>query len=383
MRLPLRYSVRNLMRRKMRTLLTILAVGIAVGVSVGLFAFARGVLATARDSGSPDNVVIMDRKAASASFSSIRLADYNLLKSLPQVARDSSGEPMLSPEVVHQCRVQVNDSRNRAGTIRGVTQRVFDVNTRLRMIAGEAPTGGRNVAVGELAAAALRVPPENLAIGREITFEGEVWRITGRFTTGGTAMDGEIMANLGDVMAVLNRDSYSSVVARAASRSDVTPLVIALNGRNDIQFKAVPETEYYRAMSEGYQRVILLVVLVSIMATVGGLVSGLNTMYASVLGRMREIGSLKVMGFSNGAILRSIVVESLVLALVGAAAGCALAWPVDGMGARFTSSALRVTVDAWAIGGGVLIAVVIGVTGALIPSITGLRSTITSALNAN
>lgn len=383
MHLPVRYSVRNLLRRKVRTLLAVLAIGLAVGVSVGLFAFGRGVLAAARDSGSAGNVMIIDRKAANAAFSTIRLADYNLLKSLPQVARDQNGDPLLSPEVIHQCRVHAGDNDNRAGTVRGVTPRVFALNKRLRMLEGEPPSGGRHIAVGDLAAAALRVPAESLSIGNEILFEGQSWKIVGRYSTGGSAMDGEIMANLAELMAVLNRDGYSCVVAQAASLSDVAPLIVALNGRNDIQFKAVRETEYYREMSEGYQRIILLVVLVSIMATIGGLVSGLNTMYASVLGRMREIGTLKVMGFSNGAILRSFMVESMVLALLGALLGCALAWPVDGMGARFTSSALRVSVDAWAVGGGVIIAVLIGILGAVMPALGGLRTSITNALGAD
>lgn len=383
MRLPLRYSVRNLMRRKVRTLLTVLAIGLAVGISVGLFAFARGVLAAARDSGSDQNVLIIDRKAASASFSSIRLADYNLLKSLPQVARDKDGEAMLSPEVIHQCRVQVGEQLNGAGTVRGVTSQVFAVNPRLRLIEGNPPSSGRQVAVGELAAAALRVPPELMAVGRQIHFEGETWEIVGRFSTGGSAMDGEILASVSELMAVLNRDTYSCVVATAASRADVAPLLKALNSRNDIQFKAVVETEYYRALAEGYQRIIALVLLVSVMATAGGLVSGLNTMYASVMGRLREIGTLKVMGFSNGTILRSFMVESMVLALLGAALGCALALPVDGMGARFTSSALRVSLDAWAIAGGVAVALLIGIAGALAAATGGLRMSIIGALNAN
>lgn len=379
--LPVRYSLRNLLRRKMRTLLTVLAIGMSVGVSVGLFAFARGVLATARDSGSRENVVVMDRKSASAAFSSIRLGDYNLLRSLPQVARDASGEPMLSPEVVHRCRVQVGEQRDRAGTIRGVTSRAFDVNRRLRILHGEAPSRGRNVVVGDLAAAALRIPAEQLAIGRDIEFEGETWSIVGEFTTGGSALDSEILTDLSDIMAVLNRDTYSLVLVRAASHADVAPLVLALTSRNDIQMKAVAETEYYRAMAEGYQRIILLVVLVSMMAALGGLVSGMNTMYASILGRMREIGTLKVLGFGNGSILAAFLVESLALALAGAAIGCALAWPVDGMGARFTSSALRVSVDAWAIGGGITVAVVIGLLGAALPALKGLRATVTDALH--
>ncbi|MCC7509474.1 MAG: ABC transporter permease [Planctomycetes bacterium] len=383
MRLPLRYSVRNLMRRKVRTLLTVLAIALAVGISVGLFAFARGVIAAARDSGSDQNVLIIDRKAANASFSSIRLADFNLLKSLPQVARDPDGNALLSPEVVHQCRVQAGEQPNGAGTVRGVSPQVFAVNPRLRMLEGSPPSSGRQVAVGELAAAALRVPHELLAIGRQIRFEGETWEIVGRFSTGGSAMDGEILASVGELMAVLNRDTYSCVVATAASRADVAPMVKALNSRNDIQFKAVVETEYYRSLADGYQRVIALVLLVSVMATAGGLVSGLNTMYASVMGRLREIGTLKVMGFSNGTILGSFMVESMVLALLGAVLGCALALPVDGMGARFTSSALRVSIDFWAVAGGAVVAMVIGVAGALAAAMGGLRMSIIGALNAH
>jgi putative ABC transport system permease protein len=369
------------MRRKVRTGLTVMAVGLAVGVTVGLFAFARGVMNTARNSGAEDNVVVMDRAAASAMFSSVDQADVNLLMTLPQVARDSNGAPVMSPEVFHQCAVSVGTRADRAGTVRGVTERAFTVHRTLRITEGEKPSSGRNVVVGELAAAALRIPPEALAIGNEIEFEGHTWRIVGRFTTGGSALDGEILCDLGDLMAIMNRQTVSTVLVRAASVSDVPLLVQAVTTHRDIRMKAVPETEYYRSLAEGYQRIIMLVAMVSVMAAIGGLISGMNTMYASVIGRLREIATLKILGFGNGRILTALMLESIALSLIGAGLGIALAWPVDGMGARFTSSALRISVDKWAIGGGVAVALLIGVLGVLGPAWKGLRKNITDALN--
>jgi putative ABC transport system permease protein len=379
--LPLRYSLRNLLRRKVRTALTVIAIGLAVGVTVGLFAFARGVLSAARYSGSPDNVVIMDRNAASATFSSVSQADINLLMALPQVARNEQGLAMISPEVVHQSAVTLKGHPERPGTLRGVTPRAMELNRNLRILEGQPPSSGRNVMVGDLAAAALRVPPESLRVGAVLEFERQEWTIVGRFTTGGSALDSDILVDLGDIMAVQNRNTVSTLLVRANSAADVPVLVRSVTGRTDIQLKAVPETEYYRSLSEGYERIIMLVALVSVMAAIGGLISGMNTMYASVIGRLREIATLKILGFGNRRILAALLVESVVLALIGAALGIALALPVDGMGARFTSSAVRVSVDAWAIGGGVAVALTIGVFGLLAPAWRGLRKGIPDALN--
>ncbi|MCC6572293.1 MAG: ABC transporter permease [Planctomycetes bacterium] len=383
MRLPIRYSIRNLFRRKTRTALTVAAVAMVTAVAVVMFGFARGVLQTAKDSGSADNIVVMDRKAASMAFSKITLRDLNLIKSLPQIARDAADRPLISPEALHQSRLDVGEHKGRPATVRGVLPELFEVNRKVHMVAGERPSSGRKVAVGSLAHATLGVPEQALATGAVLKFQNQDWTIVGHFSAGGTALDSEILADLSDVMAVYQRDSYSAVLIKLASVSDVTPLVRALNDRNDVQVKAVEERQYYRGLAEGFERVILLAVGMAIVAAIGGLVSGMNTMYASVLSRVREIGTLKVLGFKSGDIVLSFVVESLAIAALGGALGCAAGWLANGVSAKISTSAFTITVDQQALLAGACVAALIGLIGALPPALKGARMAITEALHAN
>ncbi|MEE9311885.1 MAG: FtsX-like permease family protein [Planctomycetota bacterium] len=400
MGIPLRYSIRNLTRRKVRTFLTMLSMALVVSVSVVMFAFAAGMLSTVKSSGSPENLIIMDRKAASPTFSKISTEDFNLLKSLPQVKKDAKGEIMVSPECLHQSRVDTKNYINRPGTIRGVGQMFFDINRNLKITDGKMPSAGRKVIIGSLVHKTIGVPVEELAIGNKIIFgltanakrkmeaqgkkqdKSDWWEIVGHFNAGGSALDSEIIANLDDIKAVFSRASFSSVVLKLNRAGDMQLLANSLNSRQDIQVTAVPEQEYYRGLAEGFERVIYLAVMLAVIAMIGGLVSGMNTMYASVLGRVREIGTLKTLGFSPGAIIKSFLVESVLIAVIGGLLGCLAAWQVNGLQAKVAQGAMELHIDEYALAAGMCVAIFIGVMGALIPARKGARMKIPDALAA-
>lgn len=382
MRLPLRYSIRNILRRKVRTLLTVLAIAMVVSITVVLFSFAKGLMTKARSSGSPDNLIVMDRNAATQTFSKISIEDYNLLKSLPQIKRGPNNEPMVAPEALHQTRIDVGERKQCPGTVRGVTKEVFEVNGLLKLEDGEMPESGRRVVVGALTHTALGVPKSSLAIGKTLKFQNEEWEIVGHFSAGGTALDSEILANLNDIMAIFARANYSSVLVKLKSARDAKVMITALNQRNDVQVKAVGEQEYYRSLAEGFDRIIFLAVAMAVIAMIGGLVSGLNTMYASVLGRIREIGTLKTLGYRPSDIIQSFVMESVSIALIGAAIGCAVSMLANNTSTKFTAGAFMITIDAWAMGAGVAVAVLIGILGGLIPAWKGSKMPIPAALSA-
>ena len=98
---------------------------LVVAVSVVMFAFAMGMLHSVKSSGEPDNLMIMDRKAASQAFSKITTEDLNLLKSLPQIKKNAAGDPLLSPEYIQQSRITTENAGNRPGTIRGIGPKLF------------------------------------------------------------------------------------------------------------------------------------------------------------------------------------------------------------------------------------------------------------------
>ena len=381
MGLVFRYSLRNLWRHKARSLLTALTVAMVVAVCAAMAGFSRGVLLAARHSGSPSNVIVLDRKAATQSLSKLSIRDLNLLKSLPQIKRGPDGEALISPEAVHQARINVGEARDRPGMIRGVQARVFEVCRTLTLTAGEKPSAGRKVCVGALVHTALRVNDADLAVGNVLAFQNEKWTIAGRFDAGGTALDSEILCDLSDVMAVFKRQSYSTAVFTAASVSEVPLLITTLNQRNDIQIKAVREVDYYAGLAEGYERVIGLAVALALIVAIGGIVSGTNTMYAAVLARFRELGTLRVLGFGPGLVVFVILAESMALALAGGAAGLGLGHFVDGFSARLAGSTLTLVIDYVALISGGAVALAIGLIGALIPAWRAARIPLTAALH--
>ncbi|MHC4841357.1 MAG: ABC transporter permease [Planctomycetota bacterium] len=382
MRLPLRYSIRNLTRRKVRTFLTMLSMALVVSVSVVMFAFAMGMLHSVKSSGEADNLIIMDRKAASQAFSKVTTQDLNLLKGLPQIKKNAAGEPLLSPEYIQQSRVTTENFENRPGTMRGIGSNFFEVNKMVKIIDGEGPTSGNNVAVGALTHTSIGVPREDLAIGKELTLKGEKWTVVGHFEANGSAIDSEFLADLKDIERVYKRSSFSAVTLKIDKAGDVPLLTQSLNSRMDIQVKAVPEQEYYRGLSEGFERVIFLAVLLAVIAMTGGLVSGMNTMYASVLGRVREIGTLKTLGFSPGSIIKSFLVESVLIAVLGGVIGCAVAWQINGLQAKVAQGAMQLHINNQALIVGMSVAVLIGIMGALIPARKGANMKIPDALAA-
>lgn len=380
MRIPLRYCLRNIARRKTRTALTVLGIGFVVGICTVMFAFARGVTESLRGSGSPDNIIVIDKRAANETFSSLDAGDVARLKGFTEVRRSQDGEPLMSPEVLHQVRIEAGGQKELPGTVRGATQMILKVNRHIRLEEGVTFGPGRNIIVGNLAHAALGVPKEALAVGKTVKFEQFEWTIVGRFTAGKTAVESLFIADLSDMLAAFKRTKYSSVTFQAADPSIVEAAVARLNAKTDIKVKAFTEEAYYGEMASGTQRIVMLAFAMAVIATIGGLVSGMNTMYAAVMGRIREIGTLKVQGFGAGDILAAVLVESLLIAGLGALIGCALATLVNGLTVKVSAGAAAMIVDEQAIIGGTLVAVVVGVVGALPPGIKGVRMKIVDAL---
>ncbi|MFH1421795.1 MAG: FtsX-like permease family protein [Planctomycetota bacterium] len=380
MRIPLKYNVRNLLRRKARTALTAFGIMLVVVVGVFMFAFSRGMMFMVKNSGQPENVIVMSRKAANCIFSSLGSSDYNYLRSLSQIKRDANGEQLISPQITHQSYVNAGQFNDRPGVIRGITPEAFKVNNTIKIIKGSPPAAGHQIAVGELTHTALGIPASELEVGREIEFDGTKWKIVGRFSAGGTAIDSEILAEMSDYLAALKRQTYSIAMLKLKDVSMVAPLVADLNARNDIQVKAISETDYYKEYSVGFDRIIFLAIVMSVIAGIGGLVGGMNTMYASVLGRIREIATLQVLGFGKRDIILSFIIESLIISLPGGIAGCLISLLVNGLQTKLSMGAFIIRVDWIAIAGGMLIAVFIGFIGALPPAFRATRLKITDAL---
>ena len=226
----------------------------------------------------------------------------------------------------------------------------------------------------------LGVAKEDLAVGKVLKFNGAEWPIIGVFDTGGTGDEGEIWVPIDELMTVLNRTSYNYALLKIED-AEARARIIEEIGRSDqMGLRALTEAEYYRGYSEMFRNFAAIGVFMALVITLRGLMIGMNTMYTAIRGRVREIGMLQVVGFSKRAILSGLLGESLVLALVGGALGCALGSAINGVPMKVTMGVFVMRVDAQVIGGGMVLAVLIGILGAYLPARGVLRLRMVEAM---
>lgn len=369
--LPLSYTLRSLAQRKMRNLLTAVGIGLAVLVAVAMLALSSGVIESIRATGHPLNVLILRKGADSIEFSAIDRREFDLLRFSPHVAT-SGDTPLASAELFLSTLVYVGDTP-RQTLVRGVLPIALSVHDQVRLTEGRFPSQPGEIMAGSLAFAQLGLPDDALAPGQAIHFEGRDWRIVGRFEAPGTAYDAEIWAGLDDLMTAARRTELTSIVLRAKDPAAMDEILFDLDLRTDVLVAARPETDYYAAHAAAYQPVRVMVQAMAAMLVVGGLFIGMNTVFAAIVGRVREIGMLRTVGFRRAPIGISLLLEACAPALVGGILAGILALALNGMALRIPMGAFRLNVDATHIFTAVLLGLLIGLAGAVYPIWRSLR----------
>jgi putative ABC transport system permease protein len=385
MALPLSYNIRNVRTRWQVSLLAVIGIGLVVTVFIALMAMKTGFETALRATGTEENAMIVQRGSASELTSAIPLNQRNKIVVDSRIARDAKG-PLASPEIV----VVGNMPRRADGeptnvTIRGVTPRAFDVRGGVDIIKGRRFTPGLDeIIVGERIADRIR----GLDLDASVPIQNRQWKIVGIFRSRGGAFESEIWGDLDTMAAPFKREGGSnSLVVRLSDPKSLASLNKWIRDDPEMQLKAVQERQYYAKQAGSLSDTLLnLVKLVSFVMGIGAVFGAMNTMYAIVAARTREIGTLRALGFSRRSILFSFVMESVLLALAGGVLGCLLALPVNGFNtgsgqtASFSEVAFAFRVTAPILLGGLSFAVVMGFFGGMLPSFRASRLPITSAL---
>lgn len=391
LRLPLKYNLASLGQRKSRSALTAGGVGLTVFLSVMMVALSRGLLHSASNSGVPENIILLSKGAETMEFSALDPAVYNLLKGMDGLAEGGDPETgqtirLASPEAYTSCLVsgaEVRPGAEPRGVIRGVRPVAYSVHQHWKLVAGERPQRGFELAVGSLAAVKMGLPEEALAIGRTLHIEGRDWKIVGRFAAPGTVLESEMWTDLDDVLAATKRDDYSLITLRATSASGANAIAEELKARTDVRVEPYIESQYYRAFAQQLKPVQAVSVVMTVILVLGGLMAGMNTMFTSIAGRTREMGVLLVMGYRRRSVLLSFMLESVLLCLAGGLLGSLLGLTLNGLPLKIPMGAFRFAVDAATIGLGLGLALLIGVLGSLAPVLQAARVKIVEALRAN
>lgn len=382
--LPWEYAIRNLFRRPLRTALTFAGLATVILLVFVVVGFIRGLEKSLAVSGDPQvGLVFSLGMGENLEYSSIEMSTSDVVAASVEGIQERYGEKYVSPELYLGTEmIAAGTDQPAKGLVRGVTPSALLVRRKVQLEDGQWPKAGE-ILVGKLAATKLAADAGALTIGQKLKFEGREWRISGTFSAGGAAFESEVWCRLDELQQALKRQDLSLVAVTVAPGTDFSCLEMFCMERLDLELQAVQETEYYASLQRDYGPVRMLAWLVVLLVSGAGVFAGLNTMYGSVVGRIRELSSLQTIGFARRAILASLVQEGVILAAAASllATGVALSF-INKASVRFTMGAFALQIDQVAVLIGCSVGLLLGVFGAIPPAIRALRMPIVDGLKA-
>ena len=368
----------------------VIVVGIAgvEGVLVALLSMAEGDAQTLRKTGSDDAAIVMRGGSASEVSSGISREEVVLIAQAAGIARNEKGEPIASDELVAAANLPIQGGGpDEAGSVqlRGVGELAFTVRPQVKIIAGKRFTPGlRELIVGRGAARQFA----GLVPGQEVKLGAQKWLVAGVFASG-DAMESEVWGDVNVVADTYRRgSSRASVTVRLTDAKAFNTFKTALEANPQLKVDVLTTADYFNKQSEAVTKMLRGIGLTvgGIMA-IGAMFGALNTMFAAVAARAREIATLRAIGFSGPPVVVAVMLETMLLALIGGLIGALLAYLIfDGFGASTMAAgsvgklsfALRVTPDLlWT---GLKWALAIGFIGGLFPAVRAARMPVTTAL---
>jgi putative ABC transport system permease protein len=379
------YNLRSMIVRKGTAAMTAGGIAMVVAVFVMTLAIAQGFRATLVASGSPGNAIVLRKSATAETVSAVLRPDVPIIDSLPQIARSPDGRVLSSPELVTILALpRVTDNQPANVPARGVGPRAFEVRETLKIVEGRrfAP-GTREVNVGRLAVGRFK----GLTIGSDLKFGSNTWKVVGVFTAEDAAFESEIWGDVDVMMPALQRNGYQSITVKLSDPSMFDSFKAAVEGDPRLYLQPRRELDYYVEQSQAMTTVIRVFgTFVTLILSIGAMFGAMNTMYAAVAYRTREIGTLRALGFSRFRIVTAFLAESIALAVVGGVLGCILALPVHGLStgttnfSSFSEVAFKFKITPALMIGGLVFSAVMGAVGGLLPAIRAARIPVARAL---
>ncbi|MGE3308647.1 MAG: ABC transporter permease [Limisphaerales bacterium] len=386
MALPLKYNIQNVLVRWRSTVTTVLGIALVVGVYVLMQAMAAGIEKSSANTGSPDNI-LLTRKGSTAESSSI--VSREQLKSLmysPEIARNAGGEPLISADVLILLNQPRRDGGGEANVLmRGVSPRGREMRPQVQLVEGRwFESGKREVVLSRR----LSKRFADFEVGDRFRSGPAEYTVVGHTDGGGSAFDSEIWMDADEARAIFDRDQYSSLLVRPADAEAASRLIDRIENDKRLQLLARKESEYYAEQTSTAGPIKWLGNFLAIAMSVGAIFAAMNTMYASVGARTREIGTLRVLGFRRRSVVASFLVEGAFLASLGGVLGCGLSLFMNGYAvgtlsfATFSETVFEFRVTPWLMTKGVVFSVIVGLLGTLFPAIRASRLPVISALKS-
>ena len=379
-------GLRSIPERIGPTLVIVVGLAGVVAVFTALLAMAAGFSSTLESAGRSDVALVLRGGSQAELNSGISREQGTIIKQVPGVAQGADGLPLASAEVVVIAELMKTGEKTGSNiTVRGVEPAAFRLRPQLRILEGRSFSQGlRELIVGQGVARQF----EGARLGQSIRMRGSDWTVVGVFASG-DAYESELWADVDVAQSTFNRQGYSAVRLQLAAAGDLQTVKDALSADPRVNVDVETEQQYFSGQTEQFRKTIgILAVFVTTIMGLGAVFAALNTMYAAVSAREREIATLRAIGFRGLPVVVSIMLESLILALIGGLLGALAAYVlfnnmvVSTLGANFTQVVFRFTVTPALVVDGLVIAVTIGMVGGFLPALRAARQPVTTALRA-
>ncbi len=369
---------------------SIIVIGIAgvVGVLISILAMVTGITRMAEGNGRRDRAIVVSTGATYEVLSSLSREATATITYAPGVKLGGDRRPLASAEGVVIVRVPMR-AGNRDGnvTLRGVGPSAPEIRPEIRIVEGRSfDPAARELVVGRTAQRHFR----GLEVGHRVSLRGTDWTVVGAFESNGDAHEGGLLTGSEALQSAFRRDAFQSVSVRLDSADAFAPFQAALAANPSLAVDAFREADYYAEQSKSFRQLLsMLAYLIGGIMAIGAIAGALNAMYSAVSVRTVEIATLRLLGFGAEAVVASVLVEALLLALAGGLVGGALAWlafsghVVSTSGGGVSQLAVPLVVDAGLVARGLLWACAIGLLGAALPAIRASRAPLAAALRGS
>ena len=377
MALPLSYSWRSLLARGVRTAFTVMVIALVVVATTLFWSLIASLKRTLVSSGSPQNLVVMRKGATNDGSSQLSLDAFQAIRFFDGIAKDEHGDPLVSPELVVQPFFHRPDGGRENVLVRGVDPVALRVHDEVRIAQGRMfkPSSSEAV-VGKSVTGRY----QGAALGQELHFGTGTWKVVGILESGGSSFESEVWVDARQLADDAKRSlPYSGFRIRVAPGADMDALARRIADDPRWALQATREIDYYESLSSTANTLYIIVAGLAVLAGIGAMFGATNTMYAAVQARTSEIGTLRALGFSRGAILSAFLAESVMTAafafaigaVVAWALGLGISWAMGGIGfaaSTFSTNVVVLRVAPQDLLMPLALAVLIGVFGGLAPA---------------
>jgi putative ABC transport system permease protein len=367
---------------------SVIVIGIAgvVGVLVAMLAMGQGFQATLNHTGTDDTAIILRGGSLAETNSVITRDQIPLIVSLAGIAKGTDGKPLVSPELSQVVNLPAKSDGTDANVqLRGVGPAAWAMRGNLKIVKGRRFGAGlRELVVGQGAQKQF----VGLEVGKQIRLAHQMWTVVGEFASG-DSHDSELWADAEVLASTYNRVSFQSVTAKLDGKDGFRRLKAALAADPQLKLDVLTTSDYYAKQSENLTKLITVLgtVIGAIMA-IGAIFGALNTMYAAVAARARELATLRALGFRSVPVVVAVMLETMTLALLGGLLGAVITWlvfngyTVSTLGNNFSQVVFQFKVSPALLGNGLKWALGIGLVGGLLPALRAARMQVTDALRA-